>query len=203
LRLLTFIEYAAIITGAVCLLAGTQFDALRDSHLGIYLIGAGLGLAGIEALYSREMSLIYSGESAPRHSGFPALVWGLMLLCVGGAMIGYAYLTGAGLWPRVETTLARYPGCSYLAAGLLMIGFSIQLFVDSGSTRGWLQTFFFRVPRVVFAVVILLGGIAVAAGGAWQLLDAPGFAAFQGIAKSRIDKTLEGHPAQAWFRKHV
>jgi hypothetical protein len=198
-----FIEYAAIMTGAVCLLAGTQFDVLRDSHLGIYLIGIGLVLAGIEALYSREMSLLFSGDTAPRHSGFPAVVWGLMLLCVGGAMIGYAYLTGAGLWPRVETTLAQYPGWNYLAAGLLMIGFSIQLFVDSGSTRGWLRTVFLRVPRVVFAVVILLGGIAVAAGGAWQLLDAPGFAAFEGMAKSRIDRTLEGHPAQAWFRKHV
>ena len=203
MRLLTFIEYAAIITGAVCLLAGTQFDVLRDSHLGIYLIGAGLALAGAEALYSREMSLLFSGETAPRHSGFPAVVWGLMLLCVGGAMVGYAYLTGAGLWPRVETTLTQYPGWNYLAAGLLMIGLSIQLFVDSGSARGWLRTLFLRVPRVMFAVVILLGGIAVAAGGAWQLLDAPGFAAFQGIAKSRIDKTLEGHPAQAWFRAHV
>jgi hypothetical protein len=198
-----FIEYAAIITGAVCLLAGTQFDVLKDSHIGIYLIGTGLVLAGIEALYSREMSLIFSGETAPRHSGIPAVVWGLMLLSVGGAMIGYAYLTGAGLWPRVETTLAQFPGWYYLAMGLLTIGLSILLFVDSSGARGRLQTLLLRVPRVLFAIVILLGGIAVAAGGAWQLLDAPGFAAFQGMAKSRIDRTLEGHPAQGWFRKHV
>ena len=196
-----FIEYAAIITGAVCLLAGTQFVVLRDLHLGIYLIGTGLALAGIEALYSREMSLIFSGETAPRHSGYPAVVWGLMLLGVGGAMIGYAYLTGAGLWPRVETTLAQYPGLNYLAAGLLIIGFSIQLFVDSGGTRGLVQTFFFRVPRVMFAVVVLLGGIAVAAGGGWQLLDAQSFAAAQRTARMKMEKTLEGHPAQVWFRK--
>jgi hypothetical protein len=201
LRLLTFIEYAAIITGAVFLLAGTQFDVLRDSHLGIYLIGAGLALAGVEALYSREMSLLFSGETAPRHSGFPAVVWGLMLLCVGGAMIGYAYLTGAGLWPRVATTLAQYPGWNYLAVGLLMIGISIQLIVDSGGTRGWLRTFFFRVPRVVFAAAILLGGMAVAAGGAWQLLDAQSFSAARRMAGMKIEKTLEGHPAQAWFKK--
>ena len=196
-----FIEYAAILTGAVCLLAGIQFAVLRDLHLGIYLIGTGLALAGIEALWSREMSLIFSGETAPRHSGFPAVVWGLMLLGVGGAMIGYAYLTGAGLWPRVETTLARYPGLNYLAAGLLMIGFSIQLFVDSGGTRGLVRTFFFRVPRVMFAVVVLLGGIAVAAGGGWQLLDAHSFAAAQRTARMKMEKTLEGHPAQVWFRK--
>jgi hypothetical protein len=122
---------SAIITGAVFLLAGTQFDVLRDSHLGIYLIGTGLVLAGVEALYSREMSLIFSGETAPRHSGYPAVVWGLMLLCAGGAMIGYAYLTSAGLWLRVETTLAQYPGWYYVATGLLTIGLSILLFVDS------------------------------------------------------------------------
>ena len=196
-----FIEYAAIITGAVCLLAGTQFVVLRDLHLGIYLIGTGLALAGIEALYSREMSLIFSGETAPRHSGFPAVVWGLMLLGVGGAMLGYAYLTGAGLWPRVQTTLAQYPGWNYLAAGFLMIGFSIQLFVDSGGARGLVRTFFFRVPRVMFAVVVLLGGIAVAAGGGWQLLDAQSFAAAQRTARMKMEKTLEGHPAQVWFKK--
>ena len=203
MRLLTFIEYALIITGAIGLLAGTQFDVLRDLHLGIYLIGAGLALAGAEALYSREMSLLYTGETAPRHSGFPAVVWGLMLLCVGGAMIGYAYLTNAGLWPQVAATLTRYPGGSYVAAGLLMIGISILLFVDSGSARDWLLTLLLRVPRVLLAIVVLLVGITVTAGGTWQLLDAPGFAAFQGVARSRIDKTLDGHPAQAWFRKHV
>jgi hypothetical protein len=126
-----------------------------------------------------------------------------MLLCVGGAIIGYAYLTGAGLWPRTAATLARFPGATYVAAGLLLIGISILLFVDSGSTRDWLRTLLLRVPRVLLAIVILLGGITVAAGGTWQLLDAQGFAAFQRIAKSRIDKILEGHPAQAWFRQHA
>ena len=201
MRLLTFLEYAAILAGAIGLLASTHFDVLRDSLLGIYLIGAGLALAGAEALYSREMSLLYTGETAPRHSGFPAIVWGLMLLCVGGALIGYASLTEARIWPRVATTLQQYPGWSYLAAGLLMVGFSILLLVDSGGARGWLRTLLLRVPRVAFAAAILLGGIAVAAGGAWQLLDAQSFAAAQRMARIKIEKTLEGHPAQAWFKE--
>lgn len=203
MRLLTFVEYAAILIGAIGMLVGTHFAALKDSHLGVYLIGAGLALAGAEALYSREMSLLYTGETAPRHSGFPAIVWGFMLLCIGGALIGYAYLTGAGLWPQVAATLARYPGATCVAIGLLMVGFSILLLVDSGSRRGWLLTLLLRLPRVLVAIVMLLGGITAAAGGTWQLLDAPGFAAFQSWAKSRIDKALEGHPAQTWFRKHV
>ncbi|MEO8007399.1 MAG: hypothetical protein ABI728_02615 [Betaproteobacteria bacterium] len=201
MRLLTFLEYVAILVGSIGLLASAHFDALRDSLVGIYLIGAGLALAGAEALYSREMSLLYTGDTAPRHSGFPAIVWGLMLLGVGGALIGYAVLTEVGMWPRVATTLQHYPGWPYIAAGLLMVGFSILLYVDSGEARGWLRTLFLRVPRVAFAAAIMLGGIAVAAGAAWQMLDAQSFAAAQRTARIKIEKALEGHPAQAWFKK--
>ena len=203
MRLLTFLEYGAILTGAIGLLASTQFDVLKDSHLGLYLIGGGLAFAGAEALYSREMSLLFSGETAPRHSGFPAILWGLMLLCVGVACIGYAHLSDSGGWPQAAAKLALYPGGSYVAAGLLMIGISILMYVDSGSTRNWLSTLLLRVPRVLLAIVLLIVGITVTAGGTWQLLDAPGFAVFQASAKSRIDKALEGRPQQAWFREHV
>jgi hypothetical protein len=75
------------------------------------------------------------------------------------------------------------------------------LFVDSGRTRHWLRTLLFRLPRVVVAAALLLGGVAVAAGGAWQLLDAQSFAAVQSMARMKIEKTLEGHPAQSWFKK--
>ena len=203
MRLLTFIEYGAILTGAIGLLASTQFDVLKELHLGLYLIGGGLALAGAEALYSREMSLLFSGDTAPRHSGFPAILWGLMLLCVGVACIGYAHLSDSGLWPQAAAKIALYPGGHYVAAGLPMIGMSILLYVDSGSTRNWLSTLLLRVPRVLLAIVMLVVGITVTAGGTWQLLDAQGFAVFQASAKSRIDKALEGRPQQAWFRKHV
>ncbi len=201
MRILTFLEYAAILAGAIGLLASTHLDVMRDSFLGIYLIGAGLALAGAEALYSREMSLLYTGDTAPSHSGVPAIVWGLMLLGVGGALIGYAVLTEAHMWPRVAMTLQQYPGSSYVAAGLLMVGFSILLYVDSGDSRGWLRTLLLRVPRVVFAAAILLGGIALTAGGAWQMFDAQSFAAAQRMARIKIEKALEGHPAQAWFKE--
>ena len=201
LRLLTFIEYLSILAGAICLLASTHFDVLRDLPLGIYLIGAGLALAGAEALYSREMSLLATGETAPRHSGFPAIVWGLMLFCVGGALIAHAWLMQVHLWPRVAGTLKNYPGWPYLAAGLLMVGFSIIVFVDSGGRRHWVQTLLLRVPRVVFAAALALGGIAVAAGGAWHMFDAQSFTAARNMARMKIEKSLEGHPAQAWLRK--
>jgi len=51
------------------------------------------------------------------------------------------------------------------------------------------------------AAVVRSGGFAAAAGGVWQLLDAQSFAAAQHMARMNIEKTLEDHPAQAWFKK--
>jgi len=201
LRLLTFLEYAAILAGSIALLAGQYFSALQELPLGVYLIGAGLALAGAEALYTREMSLLATGETAPRHSGYPAVIWGLMLFCSGAALLGYAYLMQVHLWPRVASTLHHYPAWPYLAAGLLMLGFSVLLFVDSGGTRRWFQTLLFRVPRVLFACALALSGMAVALGGAWHMLDAQSFMAAQSMARMKLEKSLEGHPAQAWVRK--
>ena len=201
MRLLTFLEYAAIVVGVVGLLASPYFGLMKGSHLGIFLIGAGLALAGAESLYSREMSLRFSADDAQRYAGFPSVVWGLMLLAVGSGVIGYAYLLDEGTWPRVASTIRHYPGAIYVLAGLLAIGFSILVFVDAGGVRRWWQTLMFRVPRVLFGVVCLLAGLAISSGGAWQLLHTQSFDAFQEIARMRIEKTLEGRPAQAWFRK--
>ena len=201
MRLLTFLEYGAIIVGAVGLLASPHFGLIAGSHLGMILIGGGLALGGAESLYSREMSLRFSADAAQRYAGFPSVVWGLMLLAVGGGIIGYAYLLDAGTWPRVKSTITLHPGAIYLVAGLLAIGLSILVFVDTGRVRRWWQTLLFRLPRVLFGVVCLLAGLAMSSGGAWQLLHAQSFATFQEIARMRIEKTLDGHPAQAWFRK--
>ena len=201
MRLLTFLEYTAIIVGAVGLLAGAHFGLSKGSHLGMFLIGGGLALGGAESLYSREMSLRFSADAAQRYAGFASVVWGLMLLAVGGGIIGYAYLLGAGTWLRVASTIRHHPGAIYVVAGLLAIGLSILVFVDSGRMRRWWQTLLFRVPRVLFGVVCLLAGLAMSSGGAWQLLYAQSFANFQEVARMRIEKTLEGCPAQTWFRK--
>ena len=201
MRLLTFLEYTAIIVGAVGLLVSPYFGLIKGSHLGLFLIGCGLALAGAESLHSREMSLRFSADAAQRYAGFPSVVWGLMLLAVGGGVIGYAYLLQEGIWPRVASTIRQHPGAIYVAAGLLAIGLSILVFVDSDRVRRWWQTLLFRVPRVLFGVFCLLAGLAMLSGGAWQILYAQSFATFQEIARMRIEKMLEGHPAQAWFRK--
>ena len=176
MRLLTFLEYAAILVGAIAIFAGDHYALAKGVHLGILLIGVGLAVGGIESLYLRRMSLRFSEDAAEGYSGFPALVWGTMLLLAGAALIGYEYLVDDGLWPRVEQFLKQYPGIMYVVAGLFLAGFSVLLFTDTNANRKLWQTLVLRVPRVIFAVLVLTLGIAAMASGAWQIIDPQGFA---------------------------
>jgi hypothetical protein len=187
MRLLTFLEYAAIVVGAIAILAGRHFALAKGIHLGILLIGAGIAVGGIESLYSRRMSLRFSEDAAEGYSGFPALVWGTMLLLVGAALIGYAYLLDVGLWPRAERLLKQNPAIVYIVAGLFLAGFSVLLFTDTNANRKLWQTLLLRVPRVIVAPLALTCGIAAMASGAWQIADPQGFAQVERQVRARLD----------------
>ena len=191
MRLLTFLEYAAIMVGAIAIYAGQHYVLVKGVHLGILLIGAGLALGGIESLYSRRMSLRFSEDAAEGYSGFPALVWGTMLLLVGAALIGWAYLLDIGLWPRAERLVKQNPAIVYIVAGLFLAGFSVLLFTDTNANRKLWQTLVLRVPRVIIAVIVLMSGISVMAAGAWQIVDAPGYAKVERQVRGRVDAVLE------------
>ncbi len=187
MRLLTFLEYAAIVVGAIGIFASRHFALAEGVHLGILLIGAGIAVGGIESLYSRGMSLRFSEDAARGYDGFPAMVWGMMLLLVGGSLIGYAVLLDSGAWPRAAGLLKQYPGIVYAAAGLLLVGFSVLLFTDPGAHRKLWQTLLLRVPRVIFALVALTCGVAGMASGAWQIADPQGFAQAERQVRARLD----------------
>ena len=184
MRLLTFLEYAAIVAGAIAIYAGQHFALAKGIHLGILLIGSGIATAGIESLYSREISLRFSEHAG--YDGFPAIVWGMMLLLVGGALIGYAYLLDMGDWPRAARLLQQNPGIVYVAASLLLVGFSVLLFTDPGAHRNRWQTLLLRVPRVIVALVALTCGVAGIASGAWQIADPQGFAQLERQVRQRL-----------------
>jgi hypothetical protein len=187
MRLSTFLEYAAIVVGTIAILAGRHYALAKGVYLGILLIGAGIAAGGIESLYSRRMSLRFSEDAAEGYSGFPAIVWGLMLLIAGVALIGCAYLLDAGVWPRAARLLTQNPGIVYVAAGMLLAGFSVLLFTDTNANRNRLQTLLLRVPRVILAVVVLTCGIAGISAGAWQIADPQGFAQVERQVRARLD----------------
>jgi len=185
MRLLTFLEYTAIVVGAIAILAGRHFALAKGVHLGILLIGAGIAVAGVESLYSRQISLRFSDNAG--YDGFPAVVWGLMLLLVGAALVAYAYLLDTGVWPRALRLLQQNPGIVYIAGSLLLLGLSVLLFTDPGAQRKWWQTLLLRVPRVIVALVALTCGIAAMASGAWQIADPQGFAQVERQVRARLD----------------
>lgn len=189
MRLLTFLEYTAIVIGAIAIFAGRHFGLANGVHIGLFLIGAGLAVGGIESLYSRRMSLRFAEVAS--YDGIPAMAWGAMLLLTGGALIGYAYLLDAGAWPRAARLLQQYPGIAYVAAGLLLVGLSVLLFTDSGSQRKWWQTLLFRVPRVIAALLALTFGIGAIGAGAWQVADPQGFAQAEREVRARVNAALK------------
>ena len=191
MRLLTFLEYAAIVVGGIGILVSRHFALAKGVHLSILLIGAGIAAAGIESLYLRQMSLRSSEQAARGYDGFPAMVWGMMLLSLGGALIGYAYLLDTGAWPQAAVLLKQYPGIVYAAAGLLLVGFSVLLFTDPGAQRKWWQTLLLRVPRVIVALVALMCGIAATTSGAWQIADPQGYAQVEPQVRARLDAALD------------
>ena len=192
MRLLTFLEYAAIMVGAIAIYAGQHYVLVKGVHLGILLIGAGLAVGGIESLYSRRMSLRFSEDAAEGYSGFPALVWGTMLLLVGAALIGWAYLLDIGLWPRAERLVKQNPAIVYIVAGLFLAGFSVLLFTDTNANRKLWQTLLLRVPRVIVAAIVLVCGIAVIGAGAWQIVDPLGYAKIERQLLGRVAAVVKG-----------
>ncbi|MFN0315784.1 MAG: hypothetical protein ACKVQA_12190 [Burkholderiales bacterium] len=195
MRIISFIAYAAIFFGIAGIFAGDHFGMAKALHLSIFLIGAGLALGGLAALATRRMSMRFSSDPAPSYDGFPALVWGLMLFAIGTAVIGYAYALNSHSWGRVAAVLLRYPGAMVAVAGLFLMGLSVLLFVHDGSNRPWWNTLLFRVPRILIALVVLVCGVVVAAGGAWYTADAKGFAKFERRVSERLELALKDTPA--------
>ena len=177
--------------GAIAIFAGGHYALAKGIHLGIFLIGAALAVGGIESLYSRRMSLRMSEDAAEGYSGFPALVWGTMLLLAGAALIGYAYLLDVGLWPRAERLLRQNPAIVYIVAGLFLAGFSVLLFTDTNANRKLWQTLLLRLPRVILAVIVLACGITMIGAGAWQILDPSGYAQVERQARGRMEAVFE------------
>ena len=56
MRLIAFVEYAAVVVGIIGMIAGRFFALPKGFDLGVFLIGAGIALGGIEALLTQRMS---------------------------------------------------------------------------------------------------------------------------------------------------
>lgn len=170
MRFLALLEYTAILVGAAALAASKLFLAPKAFPLGLFLIGAGLAAAGLEAVILRHWSLRFRSDAAEAYAGWPATVWGLMLLFAGTAFIAAAYLVDAGRWGAVAAQLRHRPGPLIAAVGLLLAGSGALLHFDPRRRRGW-GALPLRLLRRTLGLALLLAGVAAVAAGLWEWLE--------------------------------
>ena len=175
MRILALIEYAAIVIGIVGMIAGKFFDLHKGFELGLFLVGAGIALGGIEGIVTQRMGLRSSEEAHEVYAGPPALIVGILLLLAGAATVGAAYLLAEGQWSATLAHLRNRPAAPLLAAAVVLVGVGVLLILNPRGSGGTLWTLFVYVPRALLGVLLVLAGVAAAGLGAWEFLDPRAF----------------------------
>jgi hypothetical protein len=178
MRLIAFIEYAAVAIGVIGVIAGRFFGIPKGFYLGVFLIGAGIALAGIEALITRRMGFRSSEDSYEVYAGAPAMLVGAMALVIGSAVIGTAYLLSDGLWHTTMNHLARRPAPVLIAAGLLLIDVGALMMLNPQGRTGWAWRLLVQLPRSLVGLALAVGGLTGIALGVWEWLEPAAFDRF-------------------------
>jgi len=176
MRLLAFIEYSAIAVGAMGVVAGQEFGKPEALHLGVFVIGAGIALGGLESVATRTVGFRFAERAAERHAGAPAVIFGLMALLVGAATIGAAYLLADGSWTRTLEILRRRPGPAYAAAGFLVAGAGLLLVMSAWRREGAVWRLLIGIPETLVGGILLMVGSGAIGAGAWEWYDPQSFA---------------------------
>jgi hypothetical protein len=175
MRIAGFLEYAALVVGGVGMLASHTFSQPRGFQVSLCVVGAGIVLGGLESIFTGRSGFRWANDSGEAFAGAPAVVWGLMLLAAGSAVIGSAYLLADGSWGSVVSHLARRPWSLLIVGGLLLAGAGFLLVVTSRGHASLAWKLLVRVPKVIVGIVLLNVGYLAVVLGIWEWLDPRGF----------------------------
>lgn len=195
MRIVAFIEYCAFAVGIVGIVAGKALDLPKGVELGVFVIGLGFALAGLEGIVTRQLSLRFSDYGWDDWMGAPAVIVGLMQLIVGCAVIAGAYALGTGSWPGLVNFVANRPGPLLAAMGLIVFGIGLVIFIVADRYGSTLRFIFVGLPRIMIGVLSLILGIAMIGAGAWEWVHHPSFERF---ANSTANKFNLPSPTQTW-----
>ncbi len=190
MRLLAFIEFTAVIIGIIGVIAGQYFALPKGFHLGVFLIGAGIALGGLESVLTRRMCFRASDNAYEDYAGAPAMIVGLMALLIGTGVIATAYLLSDGLWTSSVHYLTRRPVLVLIAAGLLLIGLGALMMLNPRGRRSLAWTLLVRVPRSLLGFILVAGGLAGIGLGAWEWLEPLAFDRFVRSLPQQLDWPL-------------
>ena len=186
MRISAFIEYSAIAVGVLAILAGKYLALPKGIELGGCLIGVGFVLAGLEAVFTRQMSLRFSDYGWDDWMGMPAVIVGMMELLVGLALVGFAYAQNAGQWLTLVNFLSSRPGPVLAAVGLLLSGFGLVVVIMADRFGGKLRFIFVGGPQIVVGAAIIIFGAAMISGGTWEWFHHPSFERFTDSAAKKL-----------------
>jgi len=190
MRLVAFLQYAALVIGSVGMLAGQFFGLAKGFNLGVFVVGAGLAIGGIDSLVTRRMIFRPSDEVYENYAGTPAVIVGLMVLVVGAAMIGAAYLLDNEQWTSTVRYLERRPAPLLAVGGLALVGCGLLMMLNPQGRSSWLWRILVYFPRWIFGVLFIAAGIAVIALGAWEWLQPPAAHAFMKSLPQKLNQLL-------------
>jgi len=186
-RLIAFVEYAAVVIGILAMIAGQFFALPKGFQLGVFLVGAGIALGGIEALATRRMCFRAAEDAYEAYAGAPAMIVGMMALIIGTGVVAAAYLLAEGSWPTAVNYLARRPAPVLIAAGLLLIGIGTPMMLNPQGRRGMAWTLFVHLPMSLAGFMLLAGGLTGIGLGVWEWLEPVAFDRFVRKLPRKLD----------------
>ena len=184
MRLVAFIEYAAVVIGIVGMIAGHFFP--RFFNLGVFAFGAGFAFAGLMAVFTRRMPFRPAEDAFEAYAGLPALIVGLMAFAIGAAAIGSAYLLDLGQWHATVNHLMRRPAPLLAAGGLFFIGIGILMLLNPQGHHSWGWRILVYVPRSTVGIILIAAGAAGMVLSAWEWRDPEAFNAFRADLPRKI-----------------
>ncbi len=159
MRILAFIEFTAVLIGILGTIAGHLLVIPKGFYVGVFLVGAGIALGGLESVFTRRMGFRVSDDNWEAYAGAPAIVVGLMALIVGAGLMGTAYVLNDRLWRSTVQYLTNRPAPVLLAAGLLLVGMGVLMMLNWRGRLGVAWTFLVYVPRSAAGFILAVGGL--------------------------------------------
>ena len=171
MRIVAFLEYAAVVIGILAILAGQVFHLPKSVTLGLFTLGAGFALAGFESLVTQRMCFRASDDAYETYAGTPALIVGLMALAIGGAILWAGYLVSEGQWHAMASYLTRRPAPVLAAAGLFLIAIGLLMMLNPRGRTGWAWRLLVYFPRSVVGLLLIAAGLVGIGLGIWEWLQ--------------------------------
>lgn len=190
MRLIAFIQYAALVIGSLGMVASQYFAQAKGFNLSVFVAGAGFALGGIDALVTRRMCFRPSDDVYENYAGAPAVIVGLMVLAVGAAMIASAYLLDNDQWHATVSHLLRRPAPLFATGGLYVMGFGVLAMLNPHGHSSWIWRILVYLPRILVGLVLVAAGLGAIGLGAWEWHDTQAAHAFIKTLPQRFDQLL-------------